>query len=171
MPYLANGGKEMKKFSNNDVWLIKDSETKKVIAFEYHFANGEVKRMDYDPNEEWCQLLAEDIKKEDSADRLARIHTGVYLDSFEDEYNGEGIIDNATPDFLYDQKEEQERVDAFVDSLPFLQKQICKILLEDNKVSLREIARRLGRSHVTIAESFNALKPKILTFLNLIPNK
>ena len=85
------------------------------------------------------------------------------------DYIGLDFADNITPSSQFNEQEEQERVDAFIDTLTEVQKRRLQMKLENLSMSLREIARQEGVDIKTVRDSFAQIQDKYKKFFKSEP--
>lgn len=133
----------------------------------YRFNDNTTK--EEETNEEIGLLIEKENKQEDNYERKCRYWCTTSLDA--SEYEGEWFIDNNSPASIYEHKEEQEKVNKFLDTLTPTQRRRIEIRLDDPKISLREIARIENTDIKTIRECFESIKKKLTKFLESSPSK
>ena len=114
-------------------------------------------------------LLEEEERAFQNYERKNRYWCPVRLERCE--YEGELFIDNYDPKKEYLEKEEQIKVDEFLESLTPTQKRRLIMRIENPSLSLREIARIEEIDYKSILECFEYIKNKYKKFLNNTPSK
>lgn len=156
----------MKNYDNQDVRIIRDENTKEPIGIQWNFDNGE-KQTIYpkDRNEEWFVTMIADITRENSANRKQRKYVAASLDDAD--YEGDWFADKSIlpmGEYLNIQ-EEEERVQAFADTLSEVNKKRFLLKYEDPSLSLQDIADMEGTSKTAIFKSFKSIQEKYFEFL------
>lgn len=128
----------------------------------YEFADGTKSTIEVE------DALAEQIeisrREEENYERKTRYWVKVSLDSG-CEYEGEWFKDKGpTPSERYELDEQQKKVDEFLKTLTPVQLRRLSYRMEDEHISLREIARREGASFQSVNETFEQIKKKYKNF-------
>jgi len=135
------------------------------MKIKYEFADGTINEVEVP--DDIGKFIAISRRDEENLARKERYHSRVSLDALE--YEGADFADHITPVTAFNEQEEQERVNAFIDTLTDVQRRRLLMKLEDPSMSLREIARREGVDIKTVRDSFAQIQSKYAKFFNVEP--
>ena len=82
-------------------------------------------------------------------------------------YEGLDFADQDTPDTLYTNKEEENRVGQFLATLTEVQRRRVKMLMDG--MSLSDVARAEGASWMSVKETLKQVQKKFQTFFENTP--
>jgi len=133
------------------------------MKIKYEFADGTINEVEVP--DDIGKFIAISRRQEENLARKERYHSRVSLDALD--YEGVDFADNITPVSQFNEQEEQERVDAFLNTLTDVQKRRLQMKEEDTSISLREIARREGVDIKTVRDSFAQIQSKYAKFFNV----
>lgn len=110
-------------------------------------------------DDESAEWYVEQERIEENADRRYRYWVKASLDSVQ--YEGEWFSDTtSSPVEECNRNEEKINLQAFMATLTETQRRRLEILMDNTKISLREIARREGVNYKQIQKSFKQIEKK-----------
>lgn len=131
---------------------------KKIV---YEWADGTKTTIEVE--DKWADFVEDSRRKEENYERKMRYWNKVSLDSCE--YQGDWFESSVpTPEEAYFQKEQEEKVEAFIATLTSVQKRRLQYKLDDPMISFREIARLEGTNLNAIGSCFECIKKKYKKF-------
>lgn len=133
------------------------------MKYTYFDPRGQKQSIDVD--DDLCITLLEEDRKEANLERKERDHFAMSI-----EFDGAVVADYTyEPSRLYDQLEEEERMEAFLSTLT--KKQEIRARLAAAGYSYRDIARLERVDISTITESFKSIRKKAIKFYGKHPLK
>jgi DNA-directed RNA polymerase specialized sigma24 family protein len=127
------------------------------MKITYEFADGTISTIEVD--EELGAFITASRRAENSCDRKQRYHC-YSLDHID--YEGMEYAEKQSLEDKLEDKESEERVQAFLKTLPEVQKRRAEMLLDG--MSAREIALSEGVGHTAINDSIKLIRKKYQTF-------
>ena len=145
------------------VRVLHDQKTKVAIGIEWVKDDGTKER--YYPqnlNEDWFVNYVDDIRRSESLSRKERYHIDVYLDSMS--YEGEYFADERTPRHDLILSEEDDEINAFLETLTDVERRRLEFRLDNPKMSLEKIGKAEKVSKVAIFKTFTSIRNKYNAF-------
>ena len=136
-----------------------------MVKIKYLDADG--KEIELEVEEDFANFYNATIKEERNLEDRERYHTAVYLDAAV--YEGDWFADNRTPDYYLDLKEQQERIDAFLNILTDTQRRRLELKMDNPKLSFRDLAKLENTNPNAIVDTFKQIQKKCMTFFNFDP--
>ncbi len=138
-----------------------------MVKIDYKFADGHVETIEV--TEEVAEFITASNREEHALEEKERYHTDIYLDA--GEYEGLWFADNNTPDYFFNLKEEQERVDAFIETLEEHEQRRLRLKMDEPSLSYCQIAAIEGVNESSIRRCFQRIAIKFNNFFpHLMPN-
>ena len=138
-----------------------------MVKIDYKFADGHTEKIEV--SEEVAEFIIASNREERALEERERYHTDIYLDA--GEYEGLWFADNETPDYFYNLKEEQERVDAFIETLEEHEQRRLRLKMDEPSLSYCQIAAIEGVNESSIRRCFQRIFVKFKSFFSdLVPN-
>ena len=129
----------------------------------YQFADGTKSEVEVD--EALGEYITASRRQEENYERKMRYHCPFSIDKLL--FEGLDFADQDTPDTLYTNKEEENRVAQFLATLTEVQRRRVKMLMEG--MSLSDVARAEGASWMSVKETLKQVQKKFQTFFENTP--
>ena len=132
------------------------------MKIQYKFANGEVKYIEV--NDEVGAEILKSRRIEENGDRKERYHCYSIAGL---DYEGDEFADKHTPESLLLNKEGDERIKAFYESLTERQRRCLELRLDG--LTVAEIAKVEGLQFMSVKDCLTCIQKKFRTFFQNIP--
>ncbi len=157
-----------RKAKESGTFVVRDKNTKQAIGIRWVFdmnidgSQEIIFRTKEELGDELFLCLATSAREEAALVSRNKYHATISLDAAE--YEGEWFADNDTPERAINIKEEQIRVDEFLNFLTDNQREKLEYKLDNPEASFRDIADHFGLALASVRDIFVGVRKKYEKF-------